>query len=499
MNASNNRKVIQELEPAAVWSFFADMAAVPRPSKKEGKIRRHILEVAASHRLSAREDAAGNIVIEAPASPGRERAEPVVLQGHLDMVCEKNNDVTHDFDKDGIRFVRDKDDRGEAILRAEGTTLGADNGIGVSLAFAAATSPEVRHGPLELLLTLDEEAGMSGAKALSTSSFRGRRLLNLDSEEDDAIYIGCAGGCDSNLSWTLALQPVDGAGEWSHVCVKGLRGGHSGGDIHEGRGSGIKLLIRTLLGAELNSLRIGEISGGNIRNAIPREAHATVFAPHGSRAALQKVAERVCHEGQSESLEPNLTIKVSEVSKPPTAAISAEDGRRLLFCLAALPHGVLGMHPKVPQLVETSNNVASIAMTPPADGKALLRVANLSRSSTASRLGEVVTQIRALTQLGGGSVETGNEYPGWSPNPDSPTLATARRVYSQLFGEEPHVKAIHAGLECGIIGERVGKMDMISFGPRILGAHSPAERVYIASVQKTWRYLGAVLAELSKP
>lgn len=489
---------IEALDPRPVWEAFAGILRVPRPSKQEDKIRAHVLALAKERGLKARQEAVGNVVIDVPASKGYEKGPITVLQAHLDMVCEKSGDTVHDFDNEGIHAVVDRDgESGEAIVRAQGTTLGADNGIGVALAFAAATSGDVVRGPLELVFTVDEEAGMTGAKALTPQSFRGRRMLNLDSEEDDRIYIGCAGGCDSNLTWRFAAAPFDARAEVAEVVIFGLRGGHSGCDIHEGRSSAIKLLARVLSSIGEEKLRIASISGGSKRNAIPRDARALVAGPEGLADLLVAAAARVKTEAQTESFEPEVAVNVQRASASgsPTA-LSAMDTARLLQALAALPHGVLGMHPRVPGLVETSNNISTIETTP--DGASIrVELGALSRSSSASRIAELLAHIAAVARLTGASVATANDYPGWSPNPQSPLLAVARSVYRDLFSTEPQVAAIHAGLECGIIGERVGGMDMISIGPRIIGAHTPNERIFVASVEKSWRFLKELLKVLA--
>jgi dipeptidase D len=368
------------------------------------------------------------------------------------------------------------------------------------MALAAATAPEVTHGPLELLLTVDEETGMTGANALTPESFRGRRLLNLDSEEDDALYIGCAGGCDTVLTFSLECQALSEGAVPCHVRVSGLRGGHSGGDIHENRGNAIKLLTRTLLRAGAEAFRVASIRGGQLRNAIPREAEAVVVGSSGLIESLRRAATEVRLEGAEESGEPDLAIEVIDAaSGKVTGVLSERDTHRLLGALAALPHGVLGMHRKMEGLVETSNNVATVRSTLSGGGDRItIEIGNLSRSSSASRQREAMDQLAAVGRLAGATVDTGDPYPGWAPNPDSPTLATCTRVYRSLFGSEPRVAAIHAGLECGIIGERVGGVDMVSLGPTIQGAHSPDERVYVASVKKSWNFLQSILAELSK-
>ncbi|MFQ5807408.1 MAG: aminoacyl-histidine dipeptidase [Phycisphaerae bacterium] len=490
---------IESLEPAPVWRFFAGIAAIPRPSKREERIRAHVREIAEKHGLQVREDRVGNMLLEVLASPGCEIAPVTVLQGHLDMVPEKNARIEHNFERDPIRLLIEEDPQtNQLFVRADGTTLGADNGIGVAMALAAATEPDVKHGPLELLCTVDEEAGMTGAKALSPDFFKGKRLINLDSEEDNAIYIGCAGGCETTLTWNFKLQPVGGTEQVARVTVNGLRGGHSGGDIHENRGNANKILTRTLLRAA-DGLRIAAITGGSKRNVIPREANALVCGPKEVLAALGTAGPQVRAEVLAESDEANLQIKIESVAadQAPTA-LAAEDTHRLLLALAALPHGVLGMHPKMPGLVQTSNNTA-IVSSEKAGETLKVQVCTLARSSSASLLHVTRDQIEAIGRLAGAAVQSGNEYPGWEPNPDSRTLAICRRVYKELFGEEPHVAAIHAGLECGVINERMrGTLDAVSFGPTITGAHSPDEKVYVDSVAKSWRYLRAVLAELTR-
>jgi len=497
MTNTTNDAAIESLEPKSVWGFFAGIAAVPRPSKKEEKIRAHIHEVAKQMGLRCRQEEVGNIIIEVPATPGRESAPITVLQGHLDMVPEKNQDTKHDFENDPIKLILETDPKtGRRFVHADGTTLGADNGMGVAMALAAATSPDVVHGPLELLLTTDEEAGMTGAKVLTPQSFKGRRLLNLDSEEDDCLYIGCAGGCDTNLAWRFDTTPADGADDTTRVVVEGLRGGHSGCDIHENRANAIKLLVRTLMKVPRGSLQLATLSGGSMRNAIPREAHAVVAGPAGTRQALEEAARTVRREAVAESFEENIAVRVEPAGRPQGLA-AAEDTGRLLDALAAVPSGVIGMHPKIPTLVQTSNNLSTVTSTEKS-GNLEIVAGTLSRSSSASCLQTVTDQIAAIGRLSGAGVKFGNEYPGWEPNVDSPLLATCRRLYETLFEKPPHVAAIHAGLECGIIGQRVGGMDMISFGPLIEGAHSPDERVYVDSVAKTWKFLVAVLAELAR-
>jgi dipeptidase D len=500
MTAQDNVADIEELEPKAVWRLFAGMANVPRESKHEEKICAHVLAWAKEQGFPAREDRVGNIVIEVPATRGHENAPITVLQGHLDMVCEKNAGTAHDFTKDPIKLILDSDPvSGEQIIRADGTTLGADNGIGLALSMAAATSPDVVHGPLEILCTIDEEAGMTGAKVLEPKFFKGRRMLNLDSEEDDTIYIGCAGGCDSTLTCDFPADPVSTTEEVVRLTVDGLRGGHSGSNIHENRGNAIRLLVTTILRAALPDVRLVSVSGGSKRNALAREAHAVLAGPDGFSSELKSMADEVVKEAAEASSEPSISIRVERAEHEEAGvALSVEDTSTVLAMIAALPHGVLDMHAKITGLVQTSNNVAKVSTVVSGDQTAMqITVETLSRSSSDGWMNAVLQQIAAVGTLADADVETGNEYPGWEPDVDSKVLAVCRHTYKELFNEEPIVTAIHAGLECGLIGKRMGGMDMVSFGPRIEGAHSPDECVWVASVDKVWRYLGAVLAKLA--
>ena len=482
---------IESLEPKAVWRFFSGLAAVPRPSKQEQKIRAHVKQLAESLKFKVREDSVGNLLIEVPATKGREGAPPTLLQGHLDMVCEKNSGTKHDFDHDPIRLVLDKAADGKQIVRADGTTLGADNGIGVALALAAATDPASVHGPLEILCTIDEEAGMSGAKAITAGFFKGRRMLNLDSEEDDAIYIGCAGGTDTTLIWTLPTSSLPAGAEVCRITVAGLKGGHSGCDIHLNRGSAIGLLVQCL--QAVSTPQLASIEGGSKRNAIPREAAATIAGPKGLAARLTDATKAIQAEAIANG-EANCEIKVSPA--PSSPAISVEDTRLVLDAIAASPHGVLAVVPDIPGLVQTSNGTTTINSAG-SSGSLRIEVGCLSRSSSKSDMNAALRKIAAVARLAGAQAECANEYPGWSPNVNSPTLAVCKKAYSRVFDHSPRIASIHAGLECGIIGEAVGGMDMVSFGPNISGAHSPDERVDVASVGRMYRYLLAVLADLA--
>ena len=492
MTAIADRSDIQSLEPKLVWRYFSGIASIPRPSKHEEKIRAHVKRLAESLSFAVREDHVGNLLIEVPATKRYENKPPTVLQGHLDMVCEKNAGITHNFDTDPIRLVRSTV-KGKDIIHADGTTLGADNGIGVALALAVATDPDAVHGPLEILCTIDEETGMTGAKNIAPDFFKGRRMINLDSEEDDAIYIGCAGGTDTTFQWSLPLSAPPSVAEGWRISVSGLKGGHSGCDIHLNRGSAIALLAQALSTLNAPTLQLAAISGGSKRNAIPREASATVVGSSDVLSRLRNVASAI----QSEAIangESNCTVMVDAVSA--SLAASPQDSWRVLAALAALPHGVLAVVPDIPGLVQTSNGT-TIATSAVKGGDLHIEIGCLSRSSSKSDLAATLRKLAAVGSLAGARTEHGNEYPGWAPNSKSPTLAACRRTYERVFGHAPRIASIHAGLECGIIGERVGGMDMVSFGPNIHGAHSPDECVEVASVNMMYRYLLGVLKDLA--
>jgi dipeptidase D len=479
---------LEKLEPRAIWTQFEALAAIPRPSKHEERAAAYVMEQAKRRGREARRDGAGNVLVRVPATRGREKAPPVVLQGHLDMVCEKNRDVAHDFMKDPIRPRI----AGEYVT-ATGTTLGADNGIGVAAALAVLASDDLDHGPLELLFTVDEETGLTGASRLEPGFVTGRRMLNLDSEDDGVLYIGCAGGRDSNLTVVLNRAKPPARAVPVSVSVEGLRGGHSGVNIHENRGNALKLLARVLLAAEELRPALVSLEGGDKHNAIPREATALVWVTNPAR--LVEIAARMVEGFRTELEGTDDGVRVVVENAAPGdegGALESADHARLVRLLGALPHGVLAMSGVIPGMVETSNNLAVARLS----GKEA-RIVTSSRSSVASSLEGVLQQVRAAALLAGADVETTDGYPGWKPNPKSPLLESARQVHKKLRGNDPQVTAIHAGLECGIIGQRIPGMDMISFGPQIEGAHSPEERVRIPSVAAFWEYLRAFLKELA--
>ncbi len=481
---------IADLEPRALWKHFDEIRKIPHGSGNEAGLRKYILSYAMDKSLEAQSDQVGNVVVRVPATPGHESAPVVVLQGHMDMVCEKNSGVTHDFTKDPIQLQRDGD-----WLTAKGTTLGSDNGIGLAAALAVADSEDVVHGPLELLFTVDEEVGLTGAGKLAPGFVNGRKLLNLDSEELGAFYIGCAGGGDSTIR--LPVTAIGGFPDRKgvRVGVSGLRGGHSGIDIHEQRGNAIKVLARILWRATRDfELYVSGINGGNKRNAIPREAEAVLLVQPDDVEALRQVieAEAAYIKVELGGKEPELTVDLSIVEKAPERVMDQTSQEALLNLLLAMPHGVETMSYDIPGLVETSNNLATITT---GEGKVIIGTS--SRSSVAHALQALRDRIRATAELAGAAVEENEPYPGWKPNLDSELMALAKRVHQVVMGKEPELKAIHAGLECGIIGEKFPGMDMISFGPQIEHPHSPEERVNIPSVEKFWELLKALVQEMA--
>lgn len=478
------------LEPRDLWEHFSNLTQIPRPSKQEGRAVAYVESVARRLGVVPRRDDAGNVLVPVPATPGREKAPTLVLQGHLDMVGEKNDDVTHDFSTDPIRARRE----GEWIT-ASGTTLGADNGIGVAAALAAATDGSVRHGPLELLFTIDEETGLTGAAGLDPALVSGRTLLNLDSEEDGVIFVGCSGGCDTLIDVDDARSAPWPGTTALRLEIRGLRGGHSGLNIHENRGNALKLAARILEAAAGDGIEfeLASIRGGSKHNAIPREARAHLHVAADRETAFRERVDRMAAGFAIElaGADDGLSVTVS----PAPAASSVwprEASRRFADLLMVLPHGVLAMSRDIPGLVETSSNLAAVSE----EGGAL-RIVTSSRSSVAPSLAHVLAGIRSAARLARARTRTRDGYPGWRPDLGSPALQTVREVYRRRWGVEPRVTAIHAGLECGLLGEKIPGLDMVSFGPQIEGAHSPDERVQIPSVERFWGALVDVLDRFS--
>ncbi len=478
---------IRQLEPRALWNHFADLNEVPRPSKQEQRVIAFMKAYGQKLGLETHVDAVGNVVIKKPATPGMENRQTIVLQGHLDMVHQKNNDTVFDFDTEGIRSYVD----GEWV-KAEGTTLGSDNGIGVAAIMTLLESKDIPHPPLEALFTIDEETGMTGAKELDETLLSGKILLNLDSEEHDELTIGCAGGLNTNttIHYTEEATPAGHTG--LRISVTGLKGGHSGIEIHLGRGNANKLMNRLLYGmGAAHGLRVAEVDGGGLRNAIPRESVAVAALPEHAegafRAAFEQRREEILREFRS--IEPELGIALEKVAAP-AKVMALADQERMTRAIAAMPNGVFRMSPDIPGLVETSSNLARVEVK-----AGTFTTLSLQRSSVESGKAEIAQAVRAAFELAGAEVEHSGDYPGWAPNPDSPILAQMVSLYEKLFGDKPHVAACHAGLECGIIGQHYPGMDMISFGPTIRHPHSPDEKVHIPSVQKFWKYLLAIVQD----
>ncbi|HEY3371714.1 MAG TPA: aminoacyl-histidine dipeptidase [Prolixibacteraceae bacterium] len=482
-------KRLNNLSPQPLWNNFEDICQVPRPSKKEEKIIRFLLDFAQKNGLNASQDEIGNILIKMPATPGREGDQIVILQSHVDMVCEKNSETEHNFEVDAIKpFVDD------GWVRAEGTTLGSDDGIGVAAQMAILTATDISHGPIECLFTVDEETGLSGAFALQPGFLSGHTLLNLDSEDEGELFIGCAGGIDTigTLSYTPEELPL--ASFAMKLEVKGLLGGHSGDDINKNRGNANKILNRFLMDADQKfDMHLAELNGGNLRNAIAREAYAVVVIPHSQKENLvvewNVFASEM--EFEYERSEPKLNLLHQSVDLP-EFVIDSDTKSRLLKLIAACPHGVLEMSSRMIGMVETSTNLASIKFT----GDHEITLTTSQRSEIDGRKYMAADMVEAVMKLAGAVVQHSDGYPGWTPNPDSEVAKIAVDSYQRLFGTAPAVKSIHAGLECGLFLEKYPELDMVSFGPTIRGAHSPDERINIETVNKFWKLLVDVLANI---
>jgi dipeptidase D len=479
---------IKSLDPGALWEIFYELTQIPRPSKKEGKAVEFVKGFGEKLGLETIVDGAGNVVIKKPASPGFENRQGVILQGHLDMVPQKNSDTAHDFEKDPIDAYID----GEWVA-ARGTTLGSDNGIGVAAALALMQDDTLKHGPLEVLMTVDEETGMTGAFRLQRGILDGKVLLNLDSEGEGELYIGCAGGID--VSGRLACTGVDtpAGSEAFRLAVTGLKGGHSGLDIHLGRGNSNQLLCRFMYEAvEKFGIRLASIDGGSLRNAIPRESFAIVTVPASQKQSFLEAVKEYEDVFMNElgSVEPDLEF-AAESAELPASVIDAGTVDKLIRTVYGLPNGVIRMSPDMPGVPETSTNLAIVKSAEDA-----IDVFCLVRSSVDTAKDSLALSLKSVMELAGAKVTLSGSYPGWKPDVDSPILATMKKVYERDFGKVPEVKVIHAGLECGIIGDACPGLDMISFGPTIRFPHSPDERVHIESVKKFWDFLVRTLEEV---
>jgi dipeptidase D len=476
---------LSTIEPQIIWKNFSRLNAVPRPSKKEEKVIAFIKEFGENLGLETTVDEVGNVIIKKPATTEMENRKSIVLQSHLDMVCQKNSDVDFDFETEGIKMEIDGD-----WVKAKGTTLGADNGLGVATIMSILESSDIPHPALEALFTIDEETGMTGALGLKPGQLTGDILLNLDTEEDDEIDIGCAGGIDVTISQNYETETPKG--QMVKLEVKGLQGGHSGMDIHKGFGNANIILGRLLYkGLEKENIQLVSIDGGGLRNAIPREATAHVSVRNAQEfieALTSGLKKEILEEFAT--VEPHLYITI-ENSTASEKAISEADSKKIILTLKSLHNGVYRMSPDVKDLVESSNNVARVELT---EGR--LKILNLSRSSVDSSKDSVAEQLKSVAELAGMKVEFSGSYPGWKPKPGSEIVQLMEKLYTEKFNEKPHVVACHAGLECGIIGSNYPEMEMVSFGPTIRGAHSPDEKANIPSAQKFWSFLKDILANI---
>ncbi len=478
---------IKDVEPKSVWNYFHDITQIPRPSKKEEKILAYLLEFAKKQKLDARQDDAGNLVITKPATKGKEDLPTIILQSHVDMVCEKNSDVEHDFDNDPIETIIDGD-----WLTANGTTLGADNGIGVAAQLAVLAAKDIAHGKIEALFTVDEETGLTGANSLQKDFLTGNILINLDTEEEGEIYIGCAGGKGTKAYFKYKEKDVPKKYFWFKVHVKGLRGGHSGSDIHKGFGNANKILNRFLysLMRKKYGMVLSEIAGGNLHNAIAREAYAIVGVKDKYKEDVRVKLNVFLANVQNElkKTEPNLDIQLESVQIP-SKIIKKSVTEKLIQAIYACPHGVIAMSQDIDGLVETSTNLASIKMI----DKNTIEIGTSQRSSVESSKNDIVNMVSTVFDLAGAKITHNDGYPGWQPNTNSEILKLAKKEYRSLYKKNAKVKAIHAGLECGLFLEKYPNLDMISIGPDMTDVHSPDEKVNIPSVKKWWDYLIKVL------
>jgi len=471
-----------DIQPHILWNYFHQITQVPRPSKREEQIAAYLKDFAGQHQLPVTTDKVGNILITKPATPGYENHPKVILQAHIDMVCEKNAGTNHDFEKDPIQTYIDGD-----WIKAKGTTLGADNGIGMAMMLAVLTAHDLQHPALECLFTVDEETGLTGAYGLDNKFLSGQVLINLDSEDDGEIFIGCAGGIGTKAIFSYQQESTPAGYFGFKVKVSGLTGGHSGGDIHLGLANAIKILNRYLW--QLNQrmdVRLISLEGGNLHNAIPREANAFAAVPYAEKETIRVLLNIYIAtiEAEFKDIEPNFRISLESASLP-DMLIEKSFSDRLLRVLYACPHGVKAMSRTIPGLVETSTNLASVKMT----DKQQIEINTSQRSSSETAKADIAAQLKAVFELAGAEVIQSDGYPGWQPNIQSALLAKAELAYKILFNEDPKVKAIHAGLECGLFLEKYPHLDMISIGPQMYGVHSPDERLSILSTQKTWKWL----------
>lgn len=486
-------KAVDGLYPSIVWKRFYEICQVPRPSKSEERIRLYLRNFAGQNNFDFREDETGNIVILVPPTPGCESKPTVVIQNHVDMVCEKNKGTEHDFMNDPIELIRD----GEWI-KANGTTLGADNGIGAAAALAVATEHDFDHGPLELLFTVDEETGLTGANNLKKGFINGKILLNLDTEEDGAFYVGCSGGMDTAGTFRIEYEDIVTSYHPYLLFINGLKGGHSGLNISEGRANSIKLIALLLERMQKMDYQLVYLQGGSKRNAIAREAEAIIFLNEANEAKFRELINEFAIECSLEYkyTDPDIRVQFEKKTNASVTILNAykdDFKKKIINTILAMPHGVVAMNPNITGLVETSTNLATLNTT-----SNELTIGTSQRSSIESAKRNTAQSVVSVFQLADAAVSKGDGYPGWQPNLDSQTLKLSKSVFKRLFGKEPEIKAVHAGLECGILGDKYPGLDMISFGPTIEGAHSPEERVNIQDVDKFYRLLKAILTELAE-
>lgn len=482
---------VKDLKPSLLWGIFDEITKVPRPSKHEDKIREYLLNFAKEHSIEAKTDEVGNVVMKKPATPGRENAPVVVLQAHMDMVAEKNNDVDHDFLKDPIPTYIDGD-----WVKSKGTTLGADNGIGMAAALAAMADEEIQHGPIEALFTVNEEIGLEGAENLGKDMISGKILINLDSEDDGEIFIGCAGGIDTTAVFTYKRSFSPDHFTYFKVSVSGLLGGHSGGDIHLGRANANKVIARFIWDCSNKwDIEVSSFNGGNLRNAIPREASA-VFGIHDKhKEEIEKFMLQYADEIKNEykGVEPSMKLDIEEVAKP-DYCIDSTTSLKLIRAIYSAPHGVISMSKDIEGLVETSTNLAAVKM----EDDCKIKITTSQRSSLESRKNDIAGQVEAHFQLAGAEISHSDGYPGWAPNIESEIMKISADAYEELFGVKPQIKAIHAGLECGLFLTKYPHLDMVSFGPTMRDVHSPDEKLLIPTVDKFWKHLCLVLKKISE-
>jgi dipeptidase D len=480
---------IKDLEPGLMWNFFDEITKIPRPSKKEGKIVQYLLDFAGKYHLPVEKDDALNVVITKQATPGKENLPTVILQSHVDMVCEKNKNIDFNFETDSIQTYME-----DGWVKAKGTTLGGDDGIGVAAALAILASGDIEHGPIRALFTTDEETGLTGANALQPTFLDGDVLINLDSEEWGEFCIGCAGGKTTTGTFTYQPAPVPGNYFWFEVQVSGLNGGHSGSDVHKGLGNANKILTRYLWTLSRQTpLALSKIDGGNLHNAIAREASAIAGIPSVEKEKASVWVNLLQAELSAElaHIDKNIKINIHSVDAP-NDTIDSTTTRRLLNALYSLPHGVMGWSFDMPGTVETSTNLASVKMK---ENNKIVIITS-QRSSTHSLKMDTVNKVNAVFESAGAEVHVSEGYPGWKPNPNSQILKIALSTFKKLFGKEPLVISIHAGLECGLFLEKNPRLDMISCGPTILGAHSPEERLEIETVGNWWKLLTEILRDV---